>query len=244
MQKQTAPLLPTTEQPLPKYTLCGPGSVFFKSLAVLRERMRAHRAGRPGRVPLVWNNKGVGLWAFPWPRCHPGPQKSEDQRPGIAAGRANSSSRSIRAGARAPPTQMRLSLRLWKPELMKFQKDETVWVWASAWDADGAAEGPQPRRELNEFVRELKTDDFNQQGGKKMTSWLQLTERGSVWLPGPARRHFQKTWPAPRPPAPVPLLRARPVRAAGRPGWKASRPEGDSDNPRSPPPASSPPPLS
>lgn len=39
-----------------------------------------------------------------------------------------------------------------------------------------------------------------------MTSWLQLTERGSVWLPGPARRHFQKTWPAPRPPAPVPLL--------------------------------------
>lgn len=103
---------------------------------------------------------------------------------------ANSSSRSILAGVRAPPTQMHPSLRLWKPELMKFQKDETVWVWASAWDADGAAEGPQPRRELNEFVRELKTDDFNQQGGKKMTSWLQLTERGSVWLPGPARRHF------------------------------------------------------
>lgn len=50
-----------------------------------------------------------------------------------------------------------------------------------------AAEGPQPQRELNEFVRELKTDDFNQQGEKKMTSWPQLTEGGSVWLPGPAR---------------------------------------------------------
>lgn len=49
---------------------------------------------------------------------------------------------------------------------MYIQKDEFVWVWATAIDADGAAEGPQPQRELNEFVRELKTDDFNQQGEK------------------------------------------------------------------------------
>lgn len=33
-------------------------------------------------------------------------------------------------------------------------------------DPDCAAEGPQPQRELNEIVRELKTDDFNQQGEK------------------------------------------------------------------------------
>lgn len=35
-----------------------------------------------------------------------------------------------------------------------------------ATDPDCAAEGPQPQRELNEIVRELKTDDFNQQGEK------------------------------------------------------------------------------
>lgn len=142
VQKQTPPLLPATEQPLPGYTLCGPGSVFFELLAESGEEMRAHHAGRQGQVPLVWNDKGVGLWAFPWPHCRPGPQESEVQSPGIQARRANSSSRSILAVARAPPTQMRLSLGLWKPELMKFQKDEIVWVWASARDADGAAEGP------------------------------------------------------------------------------------------------------
>lgn len=116
--------------------------VFFELLAESGEEMRAHHAGRQGQVPLVWNDKGVGLWAFPWPHCRPGPQESEVQSPGIQAGRANSSSRSILAVARAPPTQMRLSLGLWKPELMKFQKDGIVWVWASARDADGAAEGP------------------------------------------------------------------------------------------------------
>ena len=41
-----------------------------------------------------------------------------------------------------------------------------MWVWATATDPDCAAEGPQPQRELNEFVRELKADDFNQQGEK------------------------------------------------------------------------------
>lgn len=43
---------------------------------------------------------------------------------------------------------------------------ETVWVWATAIDSDRADEGPQPRRELSECVREPKTYDINQEGEK------------------------------------------------------------------------------
>ena len=59
---------------------------------------------------------------------------------------------------------MRFPPGLWKPEPAQIQEDYIVPVWATATDSDRAAEGPQPQKELDEFVGELKTDDFNQRG--------------------------------------------------------------------------------
>lgn len=57
-----------------------------------------------------------------------------------------------------------------------------------------------------------------------MTTWPELTEGDSVWLPGPAREALPESLAVPDPLTGSPLRGARDESAAGGPGWKARRP--------------------
>ena len=59
-----------------------------------------------------------------------------------------------------------------------------------------------------------------------MTSWPQLTEGGSVWLPGPAREALPKSLAVSEPLVGSPLRGARALPALGGPGRKAWCPKG------------------
>lgn len=132
--------------------------MLFKPLAASQEepRVSSCREGKPPcPVAISLLRETCRVLDLSLAMLSSGAPGTEDQRApgtlGIMAGPANSPYRSSLPGAIAHTNGPFTG---------------PVWVWATAIDPDCAAQGPQTQRELNEFVREPKTDDFNQQGEK------------------------------------------------------------------------------